>query len=56
MFTRRELEANADYIARKKKNVLDSKEGTDLDYLKNLQTLIKLENAVDKELEGGEYK
>lgn len=50
MFTKTELEINKELIKRKKREVLNSEGGSDLDYIRNLQTLIKLENAVDEEL------
>ena len=53
MFTKKELEANKTIIERKKRDVLTSKGGSDLDYIRNLQTLTILENAVSKEIESG---
>ena len=47
MFTDDELATNAKVIEMKKREVLNSKEGSDLDYIRNLQTLIILENAVE---------
>jgi len=46
MFTDEELATNAKVIEMKKKEILNSRAGSDSDYLRNLQTLIKLENAV----------
>ena len=53
MFTNKELEVTKDYIKRKKNDILNSEGGSDLDYIKNLQTLIVLENAVDEKTKGG---
>ena len=50
MFTDKELKTTLDVIKRKKNDVLNEEEGSDLDYLRNLQTLIKLENAANKAL------
>jgi len=50
MFTKKELKANLEYIRQKKEAVLNSKEGSDFDYIRNLQTLIKLENATNKRI------
>jgi hypothetical protein len=49
MQTDKELESTAIIIKRKKKEVLNRKGGTDADYIKDLQTLIKLEDAVERE-------
>ena len=51
MFSDKELKATTDFIIKKKKDVLNSKEGSDLDYLRDLQTLTILENAVNKEMD-----
>lgn len=51
MFTRRELETTTNYISKAKKDVLNRRGGSDLDYLRDLQTLIKLENAANKALD-----
>ena len=50
MFTDKELETTLDVIKRKKNDVLNKEEGSDLNYLRDLQTLIKLENAANKVL------
>ena len=50
MFTDKELEMTIDYIQRKKNDILNSQEGSDLDYVRNLQTLTKLEDAANKEI------
>jgi hypothetical protein len=52
MFTEKELEANAEFIKRRKEDILNSKGGSDLDYIRDLQTLIALENAVEKKRRG----
>ena len=48
MHTKKELEATIDCIKQKKESILGSDEGTDLEYITKLQTLIKLENAAKK--------
>jgi len=58
MFIDKELKANKDFIRRKKSDVLSSKGGSDADYIRDLQTLIVLNNAVDERVEiekGGNY-
>lgn len=50
MFTERELETTKDILRKKKSEVLDSRDGSDLDYLRKLRTLIKLESAVTERL------
>jgi hypothetical protein len=51
MFSDKELQANKSAIARKKRDILNSKDGSDLDYIRNLKTLIILENAVEEKIE-----
>ena len=51
LFLDKELKATADYIEKMKEDILNSKKGSDLDYLRNLQTLTILENAVNKKME-----
>ena len=51
MFTPKELEASRDIIDRKKEEILNSKEGSDVDYIRDLQTLIKLKGATEEKLE-----
>jgi len=48
VFTEKELEATKRVIKAKKEKLLNSEEGSDADYIRNLQTLIKLENAADE--------
>jgi len=48
MITDKELEATKVFCERKFNDILYSKEGTDTDYIRNLQTLITLKNAVGK--------
>ena len=50
MFTDKELETTLNCIERKKKEILNSKGGSDFEYVRNLQTLIKLENAANQSL------
>ena len=50
MFTDKELETTLNCIERKKKEILNSKGGSDCEYVRNLQTLIKLENAANQSL------
>jgi len=47
MFTDKELKTTVEYIRQKKEAILNSEEGSDLDYVKNLQTLIKLDDAAN---------
>jgi len=51
MFGDNELNATKKYIKQKKNEILNSNSGSDLDYIRDLQTLIILENAVDEKLE-----
>ena len=51
MFSKKELQTIKTFTARKKNDILNSKKGSDVDYIRDLQTLIILENAVDKKLE-----
>ena len=51
MFSDKELKATTDFIKNKKDDVLNSKEGSDIDYLRDLQTLTILESAVNKKME-----
>jgi len=51
MFSKKELQTTKTYIERKKNDILNSKKGSDIDYIKDLQTLIVLENVVDNKLE-----
>ncbi len=50
MFTDKELKMTRDYADRKVKEVLKRKDGSDADYIRDLQTLIKLKNAAGEEL------
>lgn len=51
MFSKQELEGTKDYIELKKGGVLNRKGGSDFDYIRDLQTLILLGNAVEEKLE-----
>ena len=51
MFTTKELMGIKEYIKRKRRDILKSNEGSDLDYIRDLQTLTQLENAVDIEMD-----
>uniref|UniRef100_A0A6M3LYT5 Uncharacterized protein n=1 Tax=viral metagenome TaxID=1070528 RepID=A0A6M3LYT5_9ZZZZ len=51
MFSKKELQTTKTFIDRKKGDILNSKKGSDGDYIRDLQSLITLENAVDKKLE-----
>ena len=51
MFEKKELEATLDYIDQKKDDILNDSGGSDLDYLRNLQTLTKLEIAAEEKLD-----
>uniref|UniRef100_A0A6M3K044 Uncharacterized protein n=1 Tax=viral metagenome TaxID=1070528 RepID=A0A6M3K044_9ZZZZ len=51
MFSKKELQTTKTLIDRKKGDILNSKKGSDGDYIRDLQSLITLENAVDKKLE-----
>lgn len=48
MFSDKELQGTKEYCAKNKRDILKSNAGSDLDYIKNLQTLIQLENAADE--------
>ena len=50
MSTDKELKTTIDCIKRKKNAILNSKKGSDFDYVRNLQTLVKLEDAANKSL------
>ena len=54
MFTDKELRVTKDYIRRKKVDILNKKDGSDADYIRNIQTLIKLDNAIDEKLKPGD--
>ena len=47
MFTDIKLETTAKVIEMKKREVLNSREGSDCDYIRNLQTLVTLGNTVE---------
>lgn len=47
MFSKKELQTNKEYIARKKRDIINKPGGSDAEYIRNLQTLIKLDDAVD---------
>ena len=49
MFTDNELKTSLDYVRRKKDNILNSKDGSDFDYIRDLQTLTQLENAFEEQ-------
>jgi len=51
MFTVKELKCNRVYIERKKNDILESKGGSDWNYIQTLQTLITLGAVVDEKLQ-----
>ena len=51
MFSDKELQGTKDHIERKMDDVLNDDRGSDLDYIKNIQTLITLGNACDTKLQ-----
>ncbi len=51
MHTDNELKSIADFTDRKIEEILNSDEGTDHEYIKNLQTLIKLQDSANKALD-----
>jgi len=50
MFTDKELEATKDYCDRKMDEILNKEGGSDIDYIRNLQTLVTLKDAVNKKI------
>ena len=50
MFGDKELETTLTHIKRKKRDVLNREGGSDLEYLRNLQTLTKLQNAAENHI------
>ena len=55
MHTKKELETIKNMTNVKINETLNSNEGTDLDYIRNLQTLIKLKDTTEKKLDNKEY-
>jgi hypothetical protein len=51
MFTDKELEATVDYCDRKIDDLLNNEGGSDLDYIRNLQTLITLKDAANQKIQ-----
>ena len=51
MFTDKELEAVKDISGRKIDEILNKEEGSDFDYIRNLQTLVKLKDAAEQKLQ-----
>lgn len=49
MFSESELQTTKTYLARKKQDLLTNQKGSDFDYIKQLQAIAKLENAVDEQ-------
>jgi hypothetical protein len=56
LFTEKELKTTVNFIRKKKRAVLNNKKGSDLDYVRNLITLTRLENAIIVELEADKQK
>ena len=54
MHTDKELEAIKTFSDRKIKDIINKEGGTDLDYIRNLQTLVKLKDAAEKKIK--DYK
>lgn len=51
MFTDKELETIIDVSKRKKIDILNSRKDSDFEYLRNLQTLVTLEDSVQQLLD-----
>ena len=50
MFYDKELEVTKDYCERKIEDVLNKAGGSDIDYIRNLQTLITLKDSADQKI------
>ena len=50
MFADKELKGTVKFIAKKLDDVLHSKDGSDADYIRNLQTLTSLKNAAEEKI------
>jgi len=51
MFTKKEIEGTKDYIRRKKEDILNMGDKmSNLEYIKSLQTLVKLEDAINQKI------
>ena len=50
MFADKELEAIKDYCDRKINDILNKEGGSDADYIRNLQTLVTLEDAANQKI------
>jgi len=55
MFTEKEMKVTLASIKSKRQNVLNRKGGSDLDYIRDLQTLIDLEAAANRTLDSGAF-
>ena len=51
MFTDNELKTIDDVAERKMNDILNKGEGSDLDYIRNLQTLVTLKDAANQEIQ-----
>ena len=51
MFTDKELEATKKFAGRKIKDIINKEGGSDLDYIRDLQTLITLKGAAEKKID-----
>jgi len=51
METAKELEAMVDLCTRKIENTLNKEGGSDLDYIRNLQTLVTLKEAANQKIQ-----
>ena len=49
MFTNKELETTIDIANRKIADILNKEGGSDADYIRDLQTLVTLKNAAEKQ-------
>jgi len=49
MFTNKELETTIDIANRKIDDILNKEGGSDADYIRDLQTLVTLKNAAEKQ-------
>lgn len=50
MILETELKDNKLQIQRKKREILESEKGSDTEYIRNLQTLIIMENSIDEKV------
>ena len=51
MFTDNELDATVEYCDRKIDDVLDKEGGSDIDYIRDLQTLVTLKDTANQKIQ-----